>query len=95
MTFPPTPREYQIQYQLILENWVSYASIADISKYLIKLHNLYYHEIDEIQELQCGIWSQDGCGATCCQKCEQLVLAIMAIGLTKRPELKNIIYKSG
>ena len=84
---PITERELSFSYHALLEKWVEIASMENILKFLIKLHNLYYPEIDDIDELNCGDWENGHFSQ--CNDCSDFMLAIMTIQLVKRPDLKD------
>lgn len=82
---PITEQELSFSYHALLEKWVEIASMENILKFLIKLHNLYYP--DDIDELNCGDWENGHFSQ--CNDCSDFMLAIMTIQLVKRPDLKD------
>lgn len=92
MTFPRTRHQVLHEFQIELEDWVMQADIEEIKDYLTSLHGCIYPD-DWRDFLHSHLMlGSAGHYIQSCEYCQEIVLAILTISETDRPELKNLFY---
>lgn len=84
---PPFRSRLILSHQMELEAWLASAALSDIREHLTDLHGMLPEELDE---LSCGRWSENGKSIESCERCNYFALAIVTVGITERPELRKV-----
>ncbi len=106
--FTPTkhlPRKQEVlqQYQEGLESWVLQAPIEHIRQQYAWLHASDGPDCARYESLRspdghqplCGQWDVEGTYPRSCSECHEFTLAIWAIAMNQRPELKSVYPRLG
>lgn len=89
MTYPCPPFRSHVllQLQAEIEAWLSTAKLSAIKEHITDLHGALP---EDLPNLPCGKWHDDGQGATSCDQCDYFIHALVTVAITKREELRQL-----
>jgi len=89
MSIPPKMKEQVLhELQIQTEAWLEVASHQDIQEHLAALHGVL---VEDLPAIECGRWmGSQSPSCTSCPCCEEFILALMSVAITRRPDLTSI-----